>query len=764
MRVSQSELQQKQMEFKAQFTMDSKMRRGAAGQTPLTRLLGHAISNPGLAKMKPTDGPGAVMTRANNLSSLVAAMLLQIRPEKREDALTEIAGNAYTQQVLKFASNYPGGLGVTDAIRFSLALHFMLGILDTEAGKSTFFGDGYKSFARLFKDIQDRRAGRAPAEEVNGLSGLGQVGKPARQGGAPAPAPAPAPPPKTSSAPAPPPKAAPPPSTSSSSNTAPANPPPLVSTDPACPRWTPTNPCYPRPTDKARIDYSLFQADVCGDIFTPLAKKQTDKGIGIRRIFNAVFAREPNNAEMEYFGQMKWCANALPTDPARALTDRMIWVREMIETGRSLNTTPVPLEDAAAAPGEHVITQFDFGTRTVLTDIGTGLQKAAEAAFDFLGKAADWVADIMCKGFKAIFGDAIGGVMCDIITFLTRMMTAGVAAIIDIVIESLRGTFEFIQLMTKGKLEDAFTALLRSMGRVLFSLAAPLMVPILMADKGKGRSMSDAFRELKARSDRVTKKEPLWPLMVIMAVMGVFSAVSGNVLGAITGLIVALTPMVATFISEPLKQNIIELRQEPLEVIEAGIGKFIKFVLLIFNGAMAIKDLIPKLRGQLAALMKGKGAGAFTGKGNTAEKVKTVIERFMKGVDVIVNAFKNFNVKDITESAGPLLMLIPDVLLALLGEEGAEAMPSLTEWKETVNKTVKDVNEKESTLRAGAQELFSTFTLNSKITFIQEQATAPEISPQNAAAMVATVYAKQFKNKTTYPAFAAAFRMELLKA
>lgn len=761
MRISNSELQQKQQEFKAQFTMDTPMRRGAAGQTPFTRLLGHAISNPGLAAMKPTDGPGQVMTRANNLSSLVAAMLLQIRPESREAALVEIGGNAYTQHILKFATQYPGGLGITDAIRFSLALHFTLGILDVEAGKDTFLGSGYKAFARFFKDIQDKRNGRQPGQ-VNGLSGLGQVAKETRQSAAPAPAPAPAPVRTSAPAPAP----APAPGTASSGGT--YKPPtalPQKSNDASCPRWSPSNPCYPRPLDaqgkdKPFVDFTLFQADVCGDVFTPLTKKQNDKGIGIRRHFAEVFGRAPNNRELEYYGQMKWCDSASPTDPATAMVRRMITAREMIERGEAITTTPQPLEDGI--PG--VIVQGDFGTRTVLTDIQNGLTNAANAAFDFLGKAADWVADIMCKGFKAIFGDAIGGVLCDIITFLTRMMTAGVAAIIDVVIESLRGTFEFIQLMTQGKLEEAFTALLRSMGRVLFSLAAPMMVPILMADKGKGRSMSEAFRELKVRADRVTKKEPLWPLMVVMAVVGVFSAISGNVLGAITGLIVALTPMVATFISEPLKANIIELREEPIEAIETGINKFIKFVLLIFNGAMAIKDLIPKLRGQLAALMKSKGAGAFTGGGNAAQKIKTVIERFMKGVDVVVNAFKNFNVKDITESAGPLLMLIPDVLMALLGEEGAEAMPSLTEWKQTVDKTVKDVNEKEGTLRAGAQELFATFTLDSKITFIQEQVTKPEISPTDAARMAAPIFVKQFQNKATYPTFAAALRVELLKA
>ncbi len=766
-----------------EFTLDSPLR-GGNGQLHLTKMLGHALSNRKLAGLKAEENNSMVMTRANNLASLVAAMLLQLPPSKREDALTEIGGLSYTRHILDFSERHGLKLDVTDAIRFSFALNFMLGILDHEAGKSTLLGNGYVKFARLFKDAQDRRAGRPVGTSVrsSGLNGFGQVAPPPPPKASSFVAPPPPPAPRSTYAPPPPPASALPASNGPVLGPIPGAAPidwskvgtavtPTSSlpqtnyasrdSSGACIRWSPTDPCYPAPSPDEAIDYNRFQADACGrtaaQLVPTLRQKQVSKAVGISRKFAEVFGRAPNNKELMFYGSMQWCASDMPTDQMTAITSRMIRVREDIERGQVLLTTP-------AVPSGQ-ITEADFALRDAGSDIANTIKQAADAAFDFLGKTAEFIADILCKGFKAIFGPAVGGVICDIITFMTRMMVSGVAAIIDIVIESLKGTFEFIKLMIAGQVEQAFTALLRSMGNVLFSLSAPMMVPILMADKGQGRSMAQAFAELKVRAKRVMDKEPLWPIMVIMAVVGVFSAVSGNVLGAITGLVVALAPMVATFISEPLKANIPELRAESLVDIETGIGKFIKFVLLIFNGAMAIKDLIPKLRGQLAAFMKKSNLKSLTGgtEAGGAARIKYVLDKFMAGVNAITAAFKNFNVKDIVGAAGPILAAIPDVLLAILPDDAATAMPSLTEWKDAVKKSETDVAKREATLRAGAKEIFEDYGFGTKVAVLQEQTAVLTQSPNDAAKVAAGILGPQFKNKATYPQFAASFRAELLK-
>lgn len=794
-------------------TIDTPLPQRGEGTLGITRLLGKAINNPKLAGLQPGKNTSPVITRANNLASLTAALLLQLDPTKRTDALIKISSLSYAQHILSFTEANPAKLDVTDALRFSLALNFMLGILDHEAGKTTFLADGYIAFARLFKDAQDRRAGRplGTSAQNSGLSGLGQMTKApsvtsfaTSRGVIKLPAP-PVPLPGALKLPTLMEEAGyiPPPTPNINWNTVgqpqPVPPEKIKSRDDKgrCIQWSPQDPCYPVSGDKAEVQLTLVQADACGpmtaggDPFASLEKKQRNKLAGTRKLFFEVFGRQPNNAEAEYYASMRWCASMDPNDPMTALRQRMVAVRDAIRAGKPavgglpMTTTPLP---NPAGP----ITPYDMENRTAFTDIGDSIAFAAAKAFDFLGKVASEIANILCAGFKALFGPAVGGVLCDIITFFTNMMVSGVAAIIDIVLESLRGTFEFIKLLTEGKTEAAFTSLLQSMGRVIFSLSAPLMVPILMLDKGKvigtrsngtpiyekaqGPTLAAAFAELKVKADRVTKKEPLWPIMVVMAVVGVFSAIGGNVLGAITGLVTALAPMVATFISEPLQRNIRELATESLEVIEAGIGKFIKFVLLIFNGAMAIKDIVGKFRAQLVAYFKGSSAGSLTGdtkdpetgkvtKANAATRIKYVLEKFSAGVQVITNAFKDFNVKDIMKSAGPLLMLIPDLLLAILPADAQESMPALKDWKDAVKKSESDVNKQEAALRAGAADIFRTFSFGAKVSFIRETvATEPELqTPESAAVIAAQVYSQQFKNKSNYPKFMTAFRAELLK-
>lgn len=793
-------------------TIDSPLSRRNDSTLGVTRMLGKAINNPKLAQLQPGQNTSPVVTRANNLASLTAAMLLQLQPNKRTDALIKIGGLNYAQHVLSFTEANPAKLDITEALRFSLALNFMLGMLDHQAGKSTFLADGYVCFARLFKDAQDKRAGRpvGVGAQRAGLSGLGQVPKIGPGGKASLvriDVPIAKVVPKFVLPPAFKQKTSveaegyiPPPSPDVDWNSVgqpkPLPPQEIVSRkNGRCIQWSPKDPCYPAPDDKPEVNLVLVQADACGimtaggDPLASLDTKRRNKLAGVRKAFADVFGRYPNNTEAEYYGSMQWCASTDPNDQMVALKSRMIAVRDAIKAGTPtlagpMNTTPLP---TAAGP----TTPNDFKARTAFTDIGDSIAYAAAQAFDFLGKVAQGISDILCAGFKALFGDAVGGVLCDIIRFFTNMMVSSVAAIVDIVIESLKGTFEFIKLMVDGKVEAAFTALLQSMGRVIFSLSAPMMVPILMADKGRvigtrpngtpiyekaeGPSMAAAFAELKVRADRVTKKEPLWPIMVVMAVVGVFSAIGGNVLGAITGLVTALAPMVATFISEPLQRNIRELAAESLETIEAGIGKFIKFALLIFQGAMSIKSIIAQFRAQLVSYFKGANAGSLTGdtkdengnvkKANPATRIKYVLEKFTAGINVITAAFKDFNVKDIMKSAGPLLMLIPDLLLAILPDDAKTAMPSLTEWKDAVKQSETDVNKQEKALRAGAADIFKTFSLGAKVSFVQDTMKEPELqTPANAAAIAAQVYAQQFKNQSTYPQFVAAFRAELLKA
>lgn len=767
------------------FTMDTPFRRGSVSETHITRMLGHVLNNPALAGLKPEDGPSQVMIRANNLASLVAATLLKLKPEQREEALISIGGVNFTTDVLRFAKEYPGALGISDAIRFSLALHFLIGILHAEAKEVSFYSEGYLKFARYYKDVQTMRRVRAEdSAPVQGLGGLGALGQHKILIGEEWPRGSETPAQGLARARA---RAASwdqwcrdnagqvydPALLNKCMN------PPLVcdTKDPATPDgrscrglntgWMkppPAGVTYPAPPNIPSIDMGTVQAAACGDLLADLNKRKQDKLAAIRRYFQTIFGRPANNAEVEYFGKMRACAGG-PNATDDTMKLLMTRIRDAIVARQINTTTPTPVEGG-------VVTPFDMSFRDVGTDIVSGLQKAADAAFDALGKVSDFVADIMCRGFKGIFGPQVGGVICDIITFFTRAMVAGIASVIDIIIESLQGTFAFIKLMIAGKVEEAFKALMQSLGRALFSLASPIMIPVLMANCQKingqvvcaGMSMSEAFKKLKEKADRVVEKEPLWPLMTIMAVVGMFSVVGGNVMDPLVKLILAITPMAATFISEPLKQNIRELAQTPLDELEKSIGKFVKFALMLVQGFMKIGDLIANFRTQLMAYFSKQGAASVTGgaKANAADRIKYVLEKLSNGINVVVNAIKKFNVKDLTQAAEPLLNLIPDLLLAIMPDDMAKSVPSLTEWRDGIKQMVKNTNEAEDTLKKGAMEILANVQRVTQIQFYKEQI-AP-MPAEEAAAIVANVVGTQFKtNKAAFPTFVASFRAELLK-
>lgn len=763
------------------FTIDTPHKRGAAGQTHFTRMLGHVLNVPGLAGIKPSDAPSTVMVRANNMAALTAAMLLKFKPQYREDVMTRTAGLNWTNQVLGLAKNYPGALGIGDAIRFSLALHFLVGILDSEAGKPSVYADGYLAFARIFKDVQKQRAGEPPerayAEEAQGLGSLGLhpilFGEDVPRGNeTPAQARARA----VARAqswdrwcadnagrtydPALLNKCQNPPLVCDSKD-------PATSDGRACrglnTGWTPPRPAgvtYPAPANIPGLDLSKFQVANCG--FAGTDGNRQEKASGIRIMFQRVFGRAPNNAEIQYYGQLRWCVAASgqvqPDGGGQAMINSMLRVRDAIAARSITNTTPTPVEGGP-------ITPYETSIRTLADDLANGIQKAANEAFDIIGKGAQFIIDVLCQGFKGIFGPAVGGVICDIINILIKSVASLVGSLVNIVVEAMKSVIEFVTLMIAGKIDQAFIALLKGVGRMLFSLSAPITVPMLM---GKDKSLAEGFRELNEKANRVTDRNPLFPLMLILAVVNIVVAgVSGSILTppfvAITGLIIALSPMLAVFIAPGLKQLEI-LRNEALDIIETGIEKFIRFAIIIFQGVMTISALMSTFREQLKNYFNKPGR-AVPGQ-SPVDRIKNVLERVTNGIKVVTSAFAKFNFKDISAAAVPLLSVIPELLLAILPDAQAE-MPSLTSWIDAAKAAGKSVEDQERNLRAGAQELLKTISPEAAGAVMREQLKQDmlrnPVARAQAAKTAATIIGEQFKMKATYTDFMATFRAELLK-
>jgi len=738
--------------------IDTPYVRGSNSELGITKALGYVLGLKGLEQRKLEDSAGPVMTRASNVASLTALFLLKYKPEAREDVMVHFGGLNWTQDVLKVAKNYPGGAGVADAVRFSLGLHFLIGIMDAEGKRDTPYARAYLAFARIFKDAQDRRAGREPASTPKGLGGLGDLGAlgdmvsdqkwcednagktyPANQLDAC--------------------KRCPQPGTGGRNNwnywkgisgkwECLEDAPSTVNGRkkrglPAS--WSPPQPAggYPAPPNVGSVDRAKFQVASCGTLGAD--QNRGEKEQGIRRVFKEVFGRDPNNAEVQYYGYVKWCIGpdgkgGVDGDKFR---NKMVDVRSAIQAGRVNITTPAVSPDGPIKPD-------DTAKRDLGSDITKTAQQAADAAFDVLNQGVNVFKDVMCKGFKQFLGPVVGGVLCDIITFLLNSVAATAAAAVNAAVEMLKAIIEGVQLLVQGKAPEALQAILSGISVALFSAVAPIAVPLFMGNK---KTLKEGFDILNEKAKRVAKKNPLFPVVLVMAVVNLLTSPTLN---TITGVTIALAPLLAVFLGDAFSK----LLKITLDAAEDGIERFIKLAVTIVQGVMALQDIIPKLRGQLEAFYRKKFANGPNLK-NVADTVDSVLKAFQTGFSKVEQAIKQFQFNKVMEAATTFLNLVPDVITALVGEEGAASMPSLTDWRAAVTKSVQNSADQQRALQEGALQLLKDLPVAGQLVVFAEQSKGLPI--EDRAKVAAQLIGPEIKKDATFPQFVAAFRTELLK-
>lgn len=1002
----------------AGFTIDTAGAAGAAA-LPISRMLGHIMGIPGLTQLKPDTAPNPVLTRANNMASLVTAMLLKFKPEHREEMLTSIGGLNWTSQVLQLAKGYPGVLGVSDAVRFSMALHFLVGIMDADAKKPTLYASGYWAFKKVLEDAQARArgglggglsggvGGGLGGGGLGGLGGLGGAsvlrglgitdaqnadaqaiaeGKFARELarlnaawssaaeaenddelaristqiaslqankaawiadakaaylGVTAAAiaayqaeqqakqqstavaqqqmqqqvqqslvraesvsttmtPTTAPPPPMpvnygGTATVPPESrvigvvdslapdgrgnfiargwacvrgrvadaevkfyAGGPANTGSTLlGSTIANMPREAAVGAACGLTNPNHgfqfvitpamlqanngrslhvhgtstpfgganealdrtgaftlqatvigvpaPAgapipiavqqnteaalreraiaqfnanvlvwraafkashfmraptaaeeeaevqrimgelraqvqFPAPPDIAALDYSRFQTAAC--IRSLYVLSPQDKETGIRIQFQRVFGRAPNKAEVQYFGELKWCSYKEGTEAlGPSMEGTMRAIAQGIRDGKIRTTTP------GAGEG-GIVGANAFETRTSTSDMENAIKRAADDALNFVGKAADFVIDVLCKGFKQLLGEAVGGAVCDVLKVVISVAASTIVAASKIITDALSAIVGFIRELIAGRTEQAFMVLLKGVGMMLFNLSAPVMVPVLM----KGRSLADGFRELDELAKKVVNRNPLFPLMLIMAIVGVVTSPTPPAIGA---LVLAMAPMLGVFMAPALKK-LEPLKDAILEDIERGVEKMMKLCVIVIQGLMDITALMSTLKAQLVAYFTKKFKDADAGWKFAGDLIKNL----GKGIEIIITAVRTFQFGTITEVAVKILSVVPELLLAILPDAVAE-LPALSQWVAAAKNAGDSVDKQQANLAMGAREILRNMGAPDRILFIQEQVAA--MSFTEAAGVAARIVGEQFKKQASYPQFVATFKSELLK-
>lgn len=755
------------------FNLDTPVMAAAGSSLPVVKSMGYVMGISGLSEMRPDAKAGPIISRVSNLAALTTAMLLKLPPQLRESTLTDIGGFNWANDVLRTVHNDPKKRDVTDGIRSALGFYFLVGIVDAESKKDTPNARAYLAFARLFKDAQDAR-NRRPAAPA-GLGGLGSLG----QAGS-----CPSDKERVSG------KCVPKPNKGETAmwadhkyceenkgKTFPvselekckrcANPAGIIGSPRnsynyaewygayLCKRPAPYEEqgrrdrgmthnfvpavSYPAPPDKPSVDKNKIR-EWCG------AGNKDERIQGVRELFKRVFNRYPNNTEVEYYASTKWCVNKAGGD---APTMRMMMdeVRTAIIDKRSSTTTP--------SVDSGIVAANAFGDRQNV------VQAATQAAFDAVTNATGFIANVVCDGFKKIFGELIGGALCQVVTVLLTSFGALYQSMIVIVQEAFQGILDFIKELAAGRLQEAMLALLRAVGRMLFALSAPVSVPLLM---GTGNmTPAQAFADLRTKADRVTKKNPLFPITLVIALMQLTAGPSVQV---ISGIVLSISPMVAVFVAPALLQNPTVKQVSGIasqDAMETAIENIIKLVVIVVQGLMSLQEIIPKLRGQLQAVVErkmGKGAAGV------AEMVVNTIRALEAGFNALQSAIKKFQFQQVTSAAVTLLNTVPLMLAAFVGPEdmAAGAVPALSEWMSANEAAGRTVDQQEAALRE------ASLTFLRRLPFPQAMLVAVDASMANndlreRAKMVALIVGKTYKdNQSGFTGtFVPAFKAELLK-
>jgi hypothetical protein len=331
---------------------------------------------------------------------------------------------------------------------------------------------------------------------------------------------------------------------------------------------------------------------------------------------------------------------------------------------------------------------------------------------------------------------------------------------IVIVQEAFTGILDSLKFMAQGKWQEAMLALLKAVGRMLFALSAPVSVPLLM---GTGKmSREAAFADLRTKADRVTNKNPLFPVTLVLAIV---QLVSGPSLQTITGITLSISPMLAVFIAPPLLGSV-EFKQlsgiNTLDVMEQAIENIIKLIVVVVQGLMKLPEIVPKLKGQLQSVVQRRSGSA----GGVAQMVTNTVRAFETGFNALQSAITKFQFQQVTAAAVQLLNTVPLMLAAFVGPEdmAAGAVPSISEWMGANEAAGRSVDQQQAALRE------ASLTFLRKLPFPQAMLVAVDASMEQndlneRAKMVAQIVGRTYKQSAGgfTNTFIPAFKAELVK-
>lgn len=343
----------------------------------------------------------------------------------------------------------------------------------------------------------------------------------------------------------------------------------------------------------------------------------------------------PDNCTINYYTQFKWC-------DVDTLAGEMK-VKESV--GR-----PVPKQE-----------EKERGDGPFLKWIKENLGPAIDWIIVKLKELAAKASELLCKAFKAIFPDPVGGVLCRIFEVILGTVTAVITTVLGILKTVLIGLGKFFVAIFGGDIKGAALALVQMINTCVVMLLGGLFQDQLGVALVEAELTPDQKAAGMISLEGLGEKLPgTFTLTLIFSVLGVIFG--GPTPVAISALITCLSPAVALIAVPALKRNIPSLKDAPNDKLALGTETVVKIVGMVVGFVLNMSDVFEKFSSAMKRYwerLKAKPGDELTKLG------KGFADNFAKKWNDLSAACKGGNLRSISDGIKGFFSFFPDLLVAL---------------------------------------------------------------------------------------------------
>lgn len=321
-----------------------------------------------------------------------------------------------------------------------------------------------------------------------------------------------------------------------------------------------------------------------------------------------------------------------------------------------------------------------------------GVAAAFQSAVDFFGSIGDklvqYIADaaekasaVFCKGFKALLGESVGGVLCAIFDVLFKLISGTFKTVITIIVQALQAVVEFIGKLLVLDLKGAVISFFKRVNTiVLLAVGGPFAdligIPMTKAEAvRKGKDPAESFEGL---GERLTDKQPLFVVNLSMSIVAVVLGPNMTTIGA---LVIVMSDAVGVLYAPSImKTHAKFLAGVAKEKIEAGIALLVKLISFVVQAVITINDLMDKFKKAWANFqqnLQSRGGAWQAAKDVTSgvwDNIKNFATRFW---DKLKSLKSPADMKALGDSVSELFDNLPLLIIALV-DDGSNTLAPLT--------------------------------------------------------------------------------------